>query len=616
MSSFTFPLGDLLPVAATGPDIAAGAFGLPLPGGPTPLGSGFQNLLAQIVGTDTDSLPSPLYSSQSLAPATPNLRATSPGAAPGQGRKTGEGEEAEVEEPVAELDHQLHLSIQPQRGASIGDFALPANFPVGKESPEEKVNVQHQDANVYSWTPFALPSPAVVQHNATWDAWSIIENRPGSEDWPNNQQGAIMATILATEQITVSEPVTGEEVTERTQDGSETVFPSPPKGDDTAMVPTLSAICPIANPQPQDEAIAKDSDVANRPSPAATMTDRPAAGTHQEVRVSRPGPDVPTPSGVAVRLLLKQNTKQPVAEIEGSPKKAAEIPLGNSASPFHETTTPDRSAAKTAVTELSVSRMPPVEAPQRKPAASVSGTRSAAASEQNPSQQLNAGKEAPAIRSSERVSGDTGAAREDEPPPQRGTAVDTSVRPVLFKTNAVHEATPPTAAPPQAQSVLEADAVARLEEPIQISPPAQPLRHLRVSIGASGSGNVEVLVNQRPGGVEVSIHSMDQQVRDTLRSGLTTLIESFDRRGVAAETLPAASTVRQEPSNPLVEWMQGSTNGHETVMELAEQQATDGGQQQFHRQPQWELAEENRRRRGQDVGAWKKYLEEYSWLNQ
>jgi hypothetical protein len=121
---------------------------------------------------------------------------------------------------------------------------------------------------------------------------------------------------------------------------------------------------------------------------------------------------------------------------------------------------------------------------------------------------------------------------------------------------------------------------------------------------------VQLLVQQKPGGVEVSVHSPNQSVRETLRSGLSELIGSLDRKGVITEILPSISAL----AGGLAERLDSTSPT--TTTEVPEREGREDSHGRQGRQPHWESGGDNRRRQNPDADAWRKYLEEYTWRNQ
>ncbi len=170
----------------------------------------------------------------------------------------------------------------------------------------------------------------------------------------------------------------------------------------------------------------------------------------------------------------------------------------------------------------------------------------------------------------------------------------------------------PTVEPFSVKQVSEAAAPASpREEPVGTHAVPNPVRQLRVSLQSSeAGGGVQLLVQQRPGGVEVSVHSPNPSVRETLRSGLSELIGSLDRKGVLTETLPSVSAL----SGGLAERV--DSTGPSMITEVPEGEGREDHRGRQERSPQWESGGDNRRRQNPDADAWKKYLEEYAWRNQ
>ncbi|MBS1824257.1 MAG: hypothetical protein JST93_02965 [Acidobacteria bacterium] len=171
---------------------------------------------------------------------------------------------------------------------------------------------------------------------------------------------------------------------------------------------------------------------------------------------------------------------------------------------------------------------------------------------------------------------------------------------------------------PQSESRVEvaAQQPSAVEDPAPLIPSSRTVQQLRVTLPPSAEGrNVEVLLNQRAGGVEVSVRSSDPQVRETLRSGLSDLVGSFDRKGVAVETLPltvSGHLPQAGQSHVLTEAGAGKGLSTQVVAETNEGELPNDQQQQ-QRQAQWEPEGDNRRRRDQPAEAWQKYMEEYAW---
>ncbi|MFN7937909.1 MAG: hypothetical protein U0R19_31555 [Bryobacteraceae bacterium] len=158
-------------------------------------------------------------------------------------------------------------------------------------------------------------------------------------------------------------------------------------------------------------------------------------------------------------------------------------------------------------------------------------------------------------------------------------------------------------------------AASAVDDAAPVVPPSRTVQQLRVTLPPSAEGrNVEVLLNQRPGGVEVSVRSPDPQIRETLRSGLSDLIGAFDRKGVAAETLPitvSGHSTQAGQTHGLTE--AGTVKGLSVHAETADSEMREDPQQNQQRQAQWEPDGDNRRRREQPAEAWQKYMEEYAW---
>lgn len=165
------------------------------------------------------------------------------------------------------------------------------------------------------------------------------------------------------------------------------------------------------------------------------------------------------------------------------------------------------------------------------------------------------------------------------------------------------------------ESVAEGTRPPALEEPAPVVPATRTIRQLRVPIEAATTGRpVELLLQQRPDGVEVSVHSPDSQLRDSLRSGLANLVSTLDRQGVVTELLAPQPV---QPAEVSREWTVRVPSGDDsgaTVSEMSEPENFSDSQRQ-QKQPQWESNGDQRRKRDQQPDAWQKYLEEYTWRN-
>jgi hypothetical protein len=159
-----------------------------------------------------------------------------------------------------------------------------------------------------------------------------------------------------------------------------------------------------------------------------------------------------------------------------------------------------------------------------------------------------------------------------------------------------------------------------IEEPVSPTPVPRSVRELRVTLPQGGEGRgVDILLQQRAGGVEVSVRSADPQVRETLRSELSDLIGRLDRKGVTAEALPTLHTghvTRVEQSAVLADVGVEHTISEKAVVEHTREETRDDSQQHQAKQFDWQSQSENRRRREQSAESWQKYMEENAWRSQ
>lgn len=164
-------------------------------------------------------------------------------------------------------------------------------------------------------------------------------------------------------------------------------------------------------------------------------------------------------------------------------------------------------------------------------------------------------------------------------------------------------------------SAAEATPVAPIEEPAPAVPVSRTVRQLRLSVETTtAGGSVELLLQQRPDGVEVSVHSQDNHLRDSLRTGLSDLVTNLEKQGIASDMLhPLRSSLPEHPSEPSVHKVR-SEELASPVAEASESEAREDAHRQ-QREPLWEQGSDQRRRRDQRPDAWQKYLEEYTWRN-
>lgn len=125
---------------------------------------------------------------------------------------------------------------------------------------------------------------------------------------------------------------------------------------------------------------------------------------------------------------------------------------------------------------------------------------------------------------------------------------------------------------------------------------------------------MELLLQQRPDGVEVSVHSHDNQMRDSLRTGLSDLVNNLEKQGIASDMLhPLRSNMAEHSSEPSVP----KARTEELASPVAEASESEA-REDTHRQPRellWESGSDQRRRRDQRPDVWQKYMEEYTWRN-
>lgn len=164
-------------------------------------------------------------------------------------------------------------------------------------------------------------------------------------------------------------------------------------------------------------------------------------------------------------------------------------------------------------------------------------------------------------------------------------------------------------------SAAEAAPVAPIEEPAPVVPAARTVRQLRLSVETTPTGSsVELLLQQRPDGVEVSVHSQDNQVRDSLRTGLSDLVNNLEKQGIASDIVHPLRSNLTEHSSDLSVHKARAEELASPVAEASESEAREDTHRQ-PREPLWEAGSDQRRRRDQRPDAWQKYLEEYTWRN-
>jgi len=175
--------------------------------------------------------------------------------------------------------------------------------------------------------------------------------------------------------------------------------------------------------------------------------------------------------------------------------------------------------------------------------------------------------------------------------------------------------TQPDLQPESNDSVAEATPVEPIEEPAPAVPASRTVRQLRLSVETTPAGSpVELRLHQRPDGVEVSVHSQDSQVRDSLRTGLSDLVNNLEKQGVSSEMLhPLRSNLPENSSEPSAHRAR-TDEFASPVAEASESEARDDTHRR-QREPLWESGGDQRRRRDQQPDAWQKYLEEYTWRN-